>query len=211
MSQLSSSSLTASQIEQLVKPYVIQSEAVPVGLYDQLARYLELLLKWNARTNLTAIRNPGEIVQRHFGESLFAAQLLGECETLLDYGSGAGFPGLPIQLLRPDIHVTLAESQHKKSSFLREAVRTLNLSTEVWDRRVEEMHAERQFDVVALRAVDRMEVAVVLATERATRRLLLMTTNGLSATENLLKSFNVDRASDIPLSDHCTVSLLVRR
>jgi 16S rRNA (guanine527-N7)-methyltransferase len=100
----------------------------PADLYPQLSAYLDLLLKWNARTNLTAIRDPEEIVRRHFGESLFAgvhlAAKLSSEATLLDLGSGAGFPGLPIQLLLPGLQVTLAESQNKKATFLREAVRT---------------------------------------------------------------------------------------
>src|ERR1700728_2858710 len=88
----------------------------------QLSTYLDLLLKWNARTNLTAVRDPQEIVRRHFGESLFAGRHVGTPATLLDLGSGAGFPGIPIALLRPEIAVTLAESQHKKAAFLREVV-----------------------------------------------------------------------------------------
>jgi 16S rRNA (guanine527-N7)-methyltransferase len=177
--------LGAGAIETLVRPYLLDGTVVPGGVYEQLARYLELLLKWNARTNLSAVREPEEMVQRHFGESLFAAQCLAAregpqgraaCGTLLDFGSGAGFPGLPIQLMRPETRVTLAESQNKKAAFLREAVRTLGLATEVWADRVEAMPAGRRFDVVALRAVDRMDLAVAAAAPRADRGLLLMTT-----------------------------------
>jgi 16S rRNA (guanine527-N7)-methyltransferase len=133
----------------------------------QLSTYLDLLLKWNARTNLTAIRDPEEIVRRHFGESLFAGQHIPpETRTLLDFGSGAGFPGLPIQLLRPEITVTLAESQNKKATFLREIVRTLGLKTEVWAARVEDMAPERRFEVVTMRAVDNMDAALVAAKVR---------------------------------------------
>jgi 16S rRNA (guanine527-N7)-methyltransferase len=147
---------------------------VPTGVLSQLSRYLDLLLKWNARTNLTAIRDPEEIVRRHFGESLFAGvQIAGRVApgaSLLDFGSGAGFPGLPIQLLLPELRVTLAESQGKKASFLREAVRTLGLTTEVWAGRVEAMPevegSARQFDVVTLRAVDNMDLAVAEARRR---------------------------------------------
>ena len=168
------SSLSSNQIAELVATYLSPDAAVPAPLYDQLATYLELLLKWNARTNLTAIREPEEIVRRHFGESLFAAQHLGECSTLLDFGSGAGFPGLPIQLLRPELQVTLAESQNKKATFLREVVRTLGLKTEVWANRVEAMPASRSFDVVALRAVDNMDAAVAAASLRASHRLAIL-------------------------------------
>jgi 16S rRNA (guanine527-N7)-methyltransferase len=135
-------------------------------LLAQLSDYLDLLLKWNARTNLTAIRDPEEMVGRHFGESLFTAAHLPPCRTLLDIGSGAGFPGLPIQLALPQVQVTLAESQHKKAAFLREAVRVLGVTAEVWGDRVERMPAARTFDVVTMRAVDNPELALALARQR---------------------------------------------
>lgn len=163
--------LPESRIAALLAPYL----AVPPALFGQLSLYLDLLLKWNARTNLTAIREPEEIVRRHFGESLFAAAHLGPCETLLDLGSGAGFPGLPIALLRPEIRVTLAESQGKKAAFLREAVRTLALDVEVWGNRAEDLPPERRFDTVTLRAVDNMAAALVAAEPRAAHRLVLLT------------------------------------
>jgi 16S rRNA (guanine527-N7)-methyltransferase len=167
------STLSESVIADLLIPYI---PTPPTSLYAHLSLYLDLLLKWNARTNLTAIRDPEEIVRRHFGESLFAAQHLGACETLLDLGSGAGFPGLPIALLHPEIQVTLAESQNKKATFLREAVRTLSLrNIEVWAARVETMPAARQFHTVALRAVDNMTAAIAAAAPRATHQLLLLT------------------------------------
>ena len=137
-------------------------------LLNQLSQYLDLLLKWNARTNLTAIRDPEEIVRRHFGESLFAARHLPRAQTLLDLGSGAGFPGLPIQLALSNLKVTLAESQTKKSTFLREVVRTLALGTEVWSGRVEDLPADRLFDIVTLRAVDDPILALTLARSRLT-------------------------------------------
>jgi 16S rRNA (guanine527-N7)-methyltransferase len=169
------SALSESAIANLLAPYLSESEA-PATLLPQLSTYLDLLLKWNARTNLTAIRDPEEIVRRHFGESLFAAQHLDPgTTTLLDFGSGAGFPGLPIALLRPDIQVTLAESQNKKAAFLREAARSLNLPTEVWPHRVESMPASRRFHTVALRAVDNMAAAIASAAPRAIHQLLFLT------------------------------------
>lgn len=137
------------------------------ALASQLDSYLALLLRWNARTNLTAIREPEEIVRRHFAESLFAAgQLPPGTLTLLDYGSGAGFPGIPIALARPEIAFTLAESQSKKAAFLREAIRTLGLKAEVWSQRVEELPPARLFDAITLRAVDKMAEACRSAAER---------------------------------------------
>ena len=152
--------LTAARISELLQPFYPDA---PDRLVCQLSDYLDLLLKWNVRTNLTSIRKPEEIVRRHFGESLFTARHLPACETLLDLGSGAGFPGIPIQLALPALQVTLAESQHKKAAFLREAVRVLGLSTVVWGDRVESLPADKLFDVVALRAVDNPPFALIQA------------------------------------------------
>jgi len=161
--------LPETRIAALLAPYLGHHPVAPT-LYPQLSAYLDLLLKWNARTNLTAIREPEEIVRRHFGESLFAGlhlvPRLPANATLLDFGSGAGFPGLPIQLLYPELRVTLAESQGKKSSFLREAVRTLALPTEVWAARVDTLPPARRFDAVTLRAVDNMQQALTDAQPR---------------------------------------------
>jgi 16S rRNA (guanine527-N7)-methyltransferase len=110
-------------------------------------------------------------------ESIACAQALpAEIHTLLDFGTGAGFPGLPIALCRPEIAVTLAESQGKKAAFLSEAVRVLGVAAKVHSERAETLGAE--FDCVTLRAVDKMEKAVQAAS-RLVRRggwLALMTT-----------------------------------
>ena len=171
--------LSIATITSLLAPY-LDGQGTP-ELCTQLSTYLDLLLKWNARTNLTAIREPEEIVRRHFGESVFAGRHIGANTTLLDFGSGAGFPGLPIQLLRPELKVTLAESQNKKSTFLREVVRTLGLKTEVWAERVEAMPLNRRFETVAMRAVDNMEAALKAATLRVVEggELAVLTTQGL--------------------------------
>ena len=142
-------------------------EALPPEAAAQLEAFLALLLQWNARINLTSVRDPESIVRRHFAESLFAAEHVPQnAATLLDFGSGAGFPGIPIAIARPHLTVTLAESQGKKAAFLREAVRTLGLRAEVWPSRVEQMPAERVFDAVILRAVDKMPHACKLAVPR---------------------------------------------
>jgi 16S rRNA (guanine527-N7)-methyltransferase len=191
--------LSEPAIAELLIPYLPN---IPSGLLPQLSTYLDLLLKWNARTNLTAIRDPEEIVRRHFGESLFAARHLDpDATTLLDFGSGAGFPGLPIALLRPEITVTLAESQNKKATFLREVVRTLNLTTEVWPNRVEAMPAPRRFDVVALRAVDNMETALPAAIARIAPggQLAVLSTTALSTTALSTKAHTPAGARSIPL------------
>jgi 16S rRNA (guanine527-N7)-methyltransferase len=179
--------LTEDRIAALLQPYL--PSAPNPTLYTQLSKYLDLLLRWNARTNLTAIRDPEEIVRRHFGESLFAAShlspVLPPTATILDFGSGAGFPGLPIQLLLPSLRVTLAESQGKKAAFLREAVRTLGLSTEVWAARVETMPQDRRFDAVTMRAVDKMETALSEGRTRVAAAGLLAVLGGRGLTVDL--------------------------
>lgn len=137
-------------------------QTVDHSLENRFDAYLSLILRWNARTSLTAIRNPDEIVSRHFVESIACAAAVPESvRTLLDFGSGAGFPGIPIALCRPEISVTLAESQNKKAAFLREAIRSLELKTTVYGDRAENLATT--FDCVILRAVDRMEAAVSAA------------------------------------------------
>lgn len=139
-------------------------KCIQIEQNKQLIRYLSLLLRWNARTNLTAVRDPDQILERHFLESIACAQFLpASIATLLDYGSGAGFPGLAIAICRPEITVTLAESQNKKAAFLREAVRVTGVTARVHTGRAETL-AEK-FDCVTLRAVDRMEEAVESASE----------------------------------------------
>ena len=156
-----------------------QQLSIPAELAAQLAVYLELLFRWNARMNLSAIREPEAIVLRHFGESLqCAAALPAGVKTLLDYGSGAGFPGMPCVLNRPSLQVTLAESQGKKAAFLLELTRTLAVQVSVYPGRVEAMDPSFTFDGVVMRAVDRIHDAVAVAKKRMNEGgwLILMTT-----------------------------------
>lgn len=144
----------------------------------QFDSYFALLQRWNKTINLTAIRDEGETLRRHFVESVAAARALpAGIRTLLDFGSGAGFPGLPIAICRPEIAVTLAESQSKKAGFLREAVRNLAVPVEVYSARAEANL--RRFDCVTLRAIDRMEKAVqtAAALTGASGWLALLTTS----------------------------------
>ena len=151
-------------------------DAVSAGKFEA---YFSLILRWSAKVNVTAIRNKEGILSRHFLESIACARALPEgIGTLLDYGSGAGFPGLPIALCRPEIAVTLAESQGKRAAFLREAARTLGVTVKVRAQRAETL-GER-YGCVTLRAVDRMQEAVAAAVQCVAPSgwLALMTTSG---------------------------------
>jgi 16S rRNA (guanine527-N7)-methyltransferase len=155
------------RIADLLEPFMVspgeaETSALSAKQLARISTYIDLLVRWNARVNLTAIRQPQEIVTRHFGESLFAARHLFPAESvppasrLIDVGSGAGFPGLAIKLWAADLHVTLIESNHKKAAFLREAIRTLTLTNvDVFSSRAKEFSA--QAEVVTLRAVEHFE------------------------------------------------------
>jgi 16S rRNA (guanine527-N7)-methyltransferase len=139
--------------------------------------YVSLYLRWNARLNLSAIRDQEGVIASHFIESIALARALPRgIFTLLDFGSGAGLPGIPIALCCPQIAVTLAESQGKKAAFLQEAVRVLGIRATVHAGRAEALRAV--FDCVVLRAVEKMPKAVAAAAQMVGPEgyLALMTT-----------------------------------
>jgi 16S rRNA (guanine527-N7)-methyltransferase len=121
---------------------------------ESLAAYGNLLLQWNARFSLTAIRDEAQVIERHLMEGVFAAEHHPAGATALDFGSGTGVPGIPIAICRPDLSVMLAESQRKKATFLQEVVRTLGLNTTVHAGRAETL-PPGGFDTVWMRAVEK--------------------------------------------------------
>ena len=161
--------VTPDAIAALLTPF-LGGERLSAPQVQQIATYLDLLLRWNARTNLTAVREPEHIVSRHIGESLFAARNLlpatDDRHSCADLGSGAGFPGLPLKIWAPASHLTLVESQNKKATFLREVVRALQLrDVAVFAGRGEELAGASRFDLVTVRAVERFESALATATQ----------------------------------------------
>src|SRR5216683_1829600 len=234
--------MDTTRIAALLEPFL--EPTLPPSQLDQISTYIDLLLRWNARINLTAIRHPEEIVTRHFGESFFLArnlfptngssvartllsanadtaqlpatsQLSNACHPersrakseaigsakskacpelagdpypstaprVLDIGSGAGFPALPLKLWAPHIHLTLIESNHKKAAFLREVARALTLTNiNVLTDRAETLATRPGFpraEVVTLRAVEHFETilpqAVTFLAQNATLALLIST------------------------------------
>jgi 16S rRNA (guanine527-N7)-methyltransferase len=194
-----------------------------------ISTYIDLLLRWNSRINLTAIRDEEEIVTRHFGESLFAARHLfprfssvpsvssvvkdvevgfadhqppTKPHTLADLGSGPGFPGIPIKLWAPHIHLTLIESNLKKSIFLREIVRSLTLTNvDIKIDRAESISAT--YDVVTLRAVERFRSTLPIAarlTAPSGRLALLISSAQLSPAQSALPQFTWHPPLPIPNS-----------
>ena len=127
--------------------------------------YIDVLLKWNARMNLTAVRGPEQIVERHFGEALFATRNLltpTSSMTVADVGSGAGFPGIPMKIYAPQIRLTLIEAHGKKATFLREVGRAISLTNiDVFSGRAEDWG--KTADLVTLRAVEKFEAVLPVA------------------------------------------------
>ena len=123
--------------------------------------YLDLLMRWNQRINLTAIRSPEECVTRHFGESFYLATCLPLKGRLLDVGSGAGFPGLALKIVAPDLAVTLLEPVAKKRAFLKEVARACGFDrVEVRGERLRDFVRQppsAPFDFVTSRAVGRLQ------------------------------------------------------
>jgi 16S rRNA (guanine527-N7)-methyltransferase len=195
---------------------------------NHISNYIDILLRWNSRINLTAIRDPEEIVTRHFGESLFVARhlfptgahagtaTLGRAEQspgppVADIGSGAGFPGFPIKLWAPNIALTLIESNHKKATFLREVARCLILTdVNILNVRAEEV--AQKFDLVTLRAVERFadtlpDAARLLAP--AARLALLITAPQVKTARSILQ--NVSWNAPLPIPGSKSRILLVGR
>lgn len=124
------------------------------ALAGPLARYLALMLRWNAAYNLTAIRDPREMVTKHLLDSLAMAPAVAGLATLADLGTGPGLPGIPLAIATPGLRVTLVESNGKKARFMREALRQLGLgNAEVAESRIEALDRPRQFAAITARAL----------------------------------------------------------
>jgi 16S rRNA (guanine527-N7)-methyltransferase len=205
-----------------------ESAALSPAQAGSISTYIDLLLRWNSRINLTSVRQPEEIVTRHFGESLFTARhlqpggdarrvgtetarpaesgpvkKLGSEVRVIDVGSGAGFPGLPIKIWAPQVHLTLIESNQKKSTFLREVVRSLALSNvEVFTGRAESF-AGVNGDIVTLRAVERFDAILTVAARLVApsgRLAVLVGEAQLSRVHELAPGLQWDNPTSLPLS-----------
>jgi 16S rRNA (guanine527-N7)-methyltransferase len=213
--------MDTSRIADLLAPF--QEQSLSSTQIDQISIYIDLLIRWNSRVNLTAIRTPEEIITRHFGESLFTARHLfpqvagmplrdfnrsssqvALAEGLLvDIGSGAGFPGLPIKIWSPQTRITLIESNNKKVAFLREVIRALTLTgIDVFPDRAGSFPSASAA-TVTLRAVEHFDRVLPVAARLlapASRLVLLISENQLSHARILTPSLHWSPNIPIPLS-----------
>ncbi len=154
----------------MINKDLLQEYAAPFGveltdtMCDQFDRYAQLLVEWNQKMNLTAIVEPDDIVLKHFADSLTALPLLPKREglSLIDVGTGAGFPGVALAIARPDLRLTLLDSLNKRLTFLQEVCRELGLSAQTVHARAEEGGRDETlreaFDVAIARAVAALPV-----------------------------------------------------
>ncbi len=139
----------------LIKVEISQKQA------DNFYKYMELLLEWNKKMNLTAITEPEEVILKHFVDSLTIIPYLNEENTILDVGTGAGFPGIPLKILEEDKKFTLLDSLNKRIIFLQNVIDELNLKNiQAVHGRAEEYIREKRehYDIATSRAVAKLNV-----------------------------------------------------
>lgn len=132
-------------------------QALQLDLSDaqigRLMDYLSLLNKWNAVYNLTAVRNPSQMVTQHLLDSLAVVPAFAGAANILDVGAGGGLPGMVLAIARPDMRVSMIDTVHKKTAFLTQAKAELGLSNvTVHTARVEQLQVQQPFDVITSRA-----------------------------------------------------------
>ena len=213
-SRYNSRRMDASRIAKLLEPF-LGERILSTDQLHGILMYIDILQRWNARVNLTAIRDPDEVVTRHFGESFFAARHLfpnpsaysspsaAKAAEVADVGSGAGFPGVPIKLWAPQIALTLIESSHKKATFLREVTRALTLTNiNIQNTRAESLTGKK-FDIVTLRAVEHFQSTLLIAASLLTSRgrlALLVGASQLPTAQATLHSFTWREPLAVPAS-----------
>jgi len=152
---VAATSLSTREIAAELSPFGVELTEKGLG---QLSVYLELLVRWNRRVNLTGLRQPRQIVRRLFGESLYLSRLVELRGGLVDVGSGAGFPGLALKLVAPDLRVTLIEARQRKGAFLKEVARAcgfyaIDVVTERFEDWAERQGGGEKADYITTRAV----------------------------------------------------------
>ncbi len=128
---------------------------------EKFYNYMNLLIEWNKKINLTAIVEPKDIILKHFIDSLTIEKYIKKGENIIDVGTGAGFPGIPLKIAREDLKITLADSLNKRINFLNEVINKLNLKDiETIHTRAEELGKNKKyrekFDIATSRAVANM-------------------------------------------------------
>ena len=142
----------------------ISPTAPPEQMVSQFGSYLDLLVKWNQKINLTSEKSSQDILLRHIFDSLQYAPVISPKDQIVDIGSGAGFPGIPLKIIYPELVATLIESQRKRCSFLETVIFELGLkATKVINDRAEKISPERLVEAVIFRGVSDIQSCLELA------------------------------------------------
>ena len=169
--------------------------------------YLQELLEWNRTFNLTGIRDPEDIVIKNFVDSLTPLPYLDRSSRLLDIGSGAGFPGIPLKIAAPELQVHIVDARRKKTSFLKHLIRTLELKgvTALHGRAEELEQPEQPFQIIISRAFRRLEPLVKLVSPLMERETTLVAMLGPTTNEELDRFQDLVSAESLEIKQ--TVSL----
>ena len=186
---------------------------------DLMLLHAKELIAWNKKINLTAIKDPFKIAEKHFIDSITASGLLRNKNHLMDMGAGGGFPGIPIKIINPSLHILLIDASRKKVNFLKHVIRTLQLKNiDAVHSRVEDLHENKRykgkFDGVISRAFTELSGFLSLATPFLNKTGSIYAMKGKKAeteiTSDILKSFKLDTHHyQLPYekSDRCLIKL----
>ena len=179
----------------------------------QLVKHYSLMRAWNRRVNLTRIVEPDEAARLHYADSLFGGRFIKGARRILDIGSGAGFPALPLAVLRPDVEVTALEANQKKSVFLNEAKDDLGLANfKVRTARLESFDLTG-YDLLASRALDRAEEVlppVIARLDAGQRFMLYCAPDLLAKINNLLGPVIEVETHTMPLAEARLIAIFSR-
>jgi 16S rRNA (guanine527-N7)-methyltransferase len=191
-----------------------QIEPLSEEQVDKLVGHYAMMVEWNRHTNLTRITAPLEAARLHYAESIFGARFLSEARSVLDIGSGAGFPALPLAVASPEREITALESNQKKTLFLYEAKDALRIANfKVVRARLEDFDW-REYDLLTSRALDRAEVVMPMVLKKMSPQQRLMLYGAPEMVARLQTKLSADyqiETHQIPQSQSRIIALFSRQ
>ncbi len=184
---------------------------------DQFGIHALELVKWNRKINLTAITDPLEIAVKHFLDSIAPAPIIPPDASLLDIGSGGGFPGIPLKILMPSLSVTLIDASRKKVSFLKHVIRTLKLENiEALYVRAEDLARDSAFannyDVIISRALSSMDTFVLMALPLLAKDGIIIVMKGKASEEEIESVYSlINKMSGISEGNKSNITLILKK
>ena len=189
---------------------------------NQLEKYYELLIEWNNKINLTRIVEKEEVYLKHFYDSLTIAKVidLNNTQTLLDFGTGAGFPGIVLKLFYPNLKITLVDSLNKRVIFLNEVIKELKLDNiEAIHSRVEDLK-DKKYDIITTRAVSNLKQLIIWINKLISRDTLFIPLKAhvdeeIKESENILNKYKLkivkQETFNLPIEGSLRNILVIRK